>query len=683
MNTIKTLFKNLSFKHLWSNLLFLISGCAVIATSINFEAIRLSILISGLLFIPLLIISFYFTSINNFFKQQVSWKIIVVAILLAFFSAVPFYYTNVDSNKITQLLSILSLSIKNNTFLIILTIIGGIFSFYFLSICLCLAKNIFKLEKKDNLFVKNQTKYYDWLFLAIVIAAVVIIGIVYLLQKTTWHVDEHYTFGLANSFFKPFLDDKSDVGGFIYTSLDVHNYLYADDNPFSYFSVVYNQINDVHPPLYYFFIHTLCSIFPFMSLEAVGFTVNAIFIVGTILLMFFWLKRNFSRFSTYAIILCYALSTSVFSTLTFFRMYAMLTFFTFLLTSSVYDIYKNNGRYKYLRFSLALIFGALTQYYFLIYAFVICLTCLIILYTTKRKSEFCQFFEIIVISASLYYSVWGIATIKHLLLDYRGVEATSAGFSFSSVFAMFKVYFEQVTQNKYLFICLVALLFASIVFFVIISVKKKIRFNVIPLLVICLPVVLYVLIVGNIAPAQVDRYIFNVVPCFWICFWLTLEKIFSFDNMLQFNKGISAKLIKQIALICTTLAIVIVGCFGTPKYLYKNTEPIAEYFNSLPSNSVCVYYEDQRYVGGFGYFQELYVNIEYNYLVNNSLEWLYENKEDITKNGEIVLIIQEWGEREKILSDVMTTLNFTNYELIGAISSSDVAVTSSVYKLTK
>lgn len=36
----------------------------------------------------------------------------------------------------------------------------------------------------------------------------------------------------------------------------------AENERFDYATVYYNQTQDVHPPLYYFFLHTVCSAVP-------------------------------------------------------------------------------------------------------------------------------------------------------------------------------------------------------------------------------------------------------------------------------------------------------------------------------------------------------------------------------------------------------------------------------------
>ncbi len=90
----------------------------------------------------------------------------------------------------------------------------------------------------------------------IVIAALAVI----LSFKVGYHVDEMLTFHLANH--QGFALKIND--GHIYSGAQLwQEYIVVNKaNTFDYANVFTNQQHDVHPPLYYILIHTICSFSP-------------------------------------------------------------------------------------------------------------------------------------------------------------------------------------------------------------------------------------------------------------------------------------------------------------------------------------------------------------------------------------------------------------------------------------
>ncbi|MDF2567934.1 MAG: hypothetical protein K0R90_1390, partial [Oscillospiraceae bacterium] len=77
--------------------------------------------------------------------------------------------------------------------------------------------------------------------------------------KQGYHIDEVYSYGLSNSYYKPFPTDRNKWLDNSY----FNDYLEVGKNDkFKYDSVYYNQGEDVHPPLFYFALHTISSFTP-------------------------------------------------------------------------------------------------------------------------------------------------------------------------------------------------------------------------------------------------------------------------------------------------------------------------------------------------------------------------------------------------------------------------------------
>ena len=204
----------------------------------------------------------------------------------------------------------------------------------------------------------------------IIILAIIIFSqllyttLVFAFEKEGMHSDETWSYGLANSYYQPFIYIKDDVFIDDATPDD-----YINDNQwldssvlndyvsvqkgerFSYGSVYHNQTLDHHPPLYYFLLHTICSFFPDSFSVWYGFFLNCVFLIITQIFLYKLCKLIFHD-KKYAPIICcllYAICLGAVSTFIFIRMYSLLTtltvmhlYFQFkLLKSESFDIKKN------------------------------------------------------------------------------------------------------------------------------------------------------------------------------------------------------------------------------------------------------------------------------------------------------------------------------------------------------
>lgn len=194
-----------------------------------------------------------------------------------------------------------------------------------------------KLETlKEN--KKQKTK------LAILITALCLVMLFFIGQKQGFHCDEIFSYGSSNSAYEGvfysyrektpmhlfleekifqdgnifdwakrfkyyFIDNKQEKDDYIYAKMvseemiwrskeDAQNYVKAKDNKFNYVSVYYNQLQDVHPPLFYMLVHTVSSIFNNTFSKYIIFAVSIPFFIGTCILIWKILnlirkKRNF------------------------------------------------------------------------------------------------------------------------------------------------------------------------------------------------------------------------------------------------------------------------------------------------------------------------------------------------------------------------------------------------------
>lgn len=189
-----------------------------------------------------------------------------------------------------------------------------------------------KLETlKEN--KKQKTK------LAILITALCLVMLFFIGQKQGFHCDEIFSYGSSNSAYEGvfysyrektpmhffleekifqdgnifdwakrfkyyFIDNKQEKDDYIYAKMvsekmiwrtreDAQNYVEAKDNRFNYVSVYYNQLQDVHPPLFYMLVHTVSSIFNNTFSKYIIFVVSLPFFIGTCILI--WKILNLIR----------------------------------------------------------------------------------------------------------------------------------------------------------------------------------------------------------------------------------------------------------------------------------------------------------------------------------------------------------------------------------------------------
>lgn len=279
-----------------------------------------------------------------------------------------------------------------------------------------------KIEIKQS-FIENHTVRVIILLILCQLFVVTIFGV----EKESYHLDELFTYGLANSYYKPFLEFEED--SMVWHSPDYYkNYLaIQDDERFAYDSVYYNQVNDVHPPFYYYGIHTLCSFFPNVFSKWFGIVFNMIFLSGTVVVLFFLSGLIFNDKSiSIAICIAYGFSAGAISNTVFIRMYMMLTFFT-ILTTYLHGLQIVNNCNK-TRIVLAIImvniFGFLTQYIFVIYAYFLAGGYEVYLFK-KRKWKTMFLYAFAMIGCIGICIIIFPECISHILSGQRGIEAIS------------------------------------------------------------------------------------------------------------------------------------------------------------------------------------------------------------------------------------------------------------------
>lgn len=248
--------------------------------------------------------------------------------------------------------------------------------------------------------------------------------------------DEVYSYGLANSNEYTFLhpgenDEPLDnwVSGSYFS--DYMNYC---DEAFNYKAAYVNQERDVHPPLYYMLLHTVCRFFKEAGYSAIpGIVLNLIILAFVdIVLMYVAANLLESRWRGLAATVLWGISSVGISNCMLIRMYLLQTFEVLLFVAAHIYILKHKKKMTvpyFIMLAFTVFLGGLTHYYFYFFVAGLGLCVCIYLLSVKRVKEMFAYGFSLVAGLVCAIAVFP-ATIAHIF-GYRGDYATKnlTGFS--------------------------------------------------------------------------------------------------------------------------------------------------------------------------------------------------------------------------------------------------------------
>ncbi len=495
--------------------------------------------------------------------------------------------------------------------------------------------------------MRKITNWLLWIIIVISTAGMLYYGT----QKEGYHVDEMYSYGLANSEYLPFMhfgESGYDVKDWMleygagesfadlfrnlwkdfqilkeydfqfYNTPIYQDYLVAqansadtrtttwvpgqayrdylgvsESNTFNYASVYYNQRGDVHPPLYYMVLHTICSIFQGTFSKWYALSINIVALIVTMLV----LCRMISRYAggervALAAVAVYGLSCGCFTTELYLRMYAMLTLWVVLFVSVHLKIcdagYTMEKRKAWALFGVTLA-GYMTHYYFVLYAIGTAAVFVICMCIRKKWKPLFRYLLTLAFSAGVGLCIWPFA-IRHVFSGYRGRESLNVLTTGEFYWIKTKLVLQQVVEQLYgghwwiLVVCLIVLAVGA-------GYYRKTDGALEKGFLVAIPALFYMGVVTQIVPFYADRYVMCTYP--FLCLlpavsvWILVRMVSELKKVQTLLSPEKTKVISSGILAAVSLLLVVVnnGFTNLPGYLAKGGQELI----TVPEQSHCVY----------------------------------------------------------------------------------------------
>lgn len=450
---------------------------------------------------------------------------------------------------------------------------------------------------------------------------------------------------------------------------DAHDYLtIGKGDVFNYRSVYINQAFDVHPPLFYFCMHLVSSIFYGKFTKYIGFTLNMIFFLGTLYFLDKICKRLGKSKISAPTILLYGLSIGAISTVSFHRMYMMLTFFSIWYFYLTVDLIKNDYTIKKKwPWILCILGGFLTQYYFCIYIVLVFILNAIYLLFKKEYQKVGKYLLVHVIPAVIGIIFYPVS-IYQIFFSYRGLGAEDNGRSLLTNLKYYNNALLKMFSLEKIFSLVVCFLFMGMGYF---FGKNKTLRNKKLLLNLFIPMILFIVVVAKIAPFLGENYTSRYIMLLFPLFALLLAYLFNifYDN--KYFTTISILIILGISLVGIKTS--------NPVYLYTDYAKSIEL--AKDNKTMPFIYVYDNYFTHLSSMPEFNIYEKHLILNNNIYDYsLLKNDEVLKNNDSIIVCVKNWLDKDSVIKKILANTDYNQEKEILYLNSD---VESTYYLLTK
>ena len=229
-----------------------------------------------------------------------------------------------------------------------------------------------QIKKGFNKLIDRVEKTNIYIIFAVILFVQIVFMLYYCNMKQGFFVDEIWSYGLSNSYYHAQIWEDNGLDNVKIEPEIFKSYLTVNKGEeFSYGSVIYNQTHDAHPPLFYMVLHTISSFFPGKFSKWFGLIPNVIYFAIAMYLLL-RVARCISKKNIFNILVLvlYGFSIGAVNSVTYVRMYMLLTVWCLFFLLENIQIYKEE-KITVKRFVLLCIatFGGLyTHFFFIIFA---------------------------------------------------------------------------------------------------------------------------------------------------------------------------------------------------------------------------------------------------------------------------------------------------------------------------
>ena len=203
-----------------------------------------------------------------------------------------------------------------------------------------------QIKKGFNKLVDKVEKTNIYIIFSIILFAQIVFMLYYCNMKQGFFVDEIWSYGLSNSYYHAQIWEDNGLDNVKIDPEMFRSYLTVNKGEeFSYGSVIYNQTHDAHPPLFYLVLHTISSFFPGQFSKWFGLIPN-IFYFAISMFLLLKIARCISKNNIFniAVLVFYGFSIGAVNSVTFVRMYMLLTMWCLMFLLQNIRLYQEKGQ---------------------------------------------------------------------------------------------------------------------------------------------------------------------------------------------------------------------------------------------------------------------------------------------------------------------------------------------------
>lgn len=509
----------------------------------------------------------------------------------------------------------------------------------------------------------SSSKYQILLFFCVLLIEVALI-IIWGMSKFSFHLDEYLTYVLSNSSIGSHivLQEGTTYSG---NSAFLDYLAVQNGHRFDYSYVWLNQSQDVHPPLYYVCIHTVCSLFPGVFSKWFGIAVNIFFFILAAIVIYKMFQKIFNdNIIALLGLVAWGTSSGMLTMAVFIRMYMMMSFFVLAVLYIHLKMYSDEklGWKFYVPLFLATLGGGLTHYYFAIFMAFTAVFYVISLVIRKRFRELVFYvitYALAILAAILIFP----SLIDQIFFGYRGTQAFSAVGKNTELLRDLKFNLKFILNdtvgNRVVFaILIVAMIVLVIRCFATSGFRmgiKKIYGH--PATAMLIIIIFYAILIAKVAPYVTDRY---TAPIYGPVFIIVFTIIVGILKMVKMKP-----VIMYLIILAVTILMMAINWSNGIGYLFHEKEAgvrIAQ------ENKDCdaIYVHDGNSWKMCTNLQELELYHSYTPVKENHLAQYAEGKD---LNGDIIYILYSIDPQEVLAQIQKADPDITHLELLNKPSS--------------